>query len=188
MGRGVWPASPARVRGSARPVPPPASRTRTASGRAGYRQTAAGRGRGGESDPVALERGRLDAVIARLLFIEGMRRSEVSVLRWARDVRFVKGPVLRALRTRRAAASAAPDARVVPPSPQMRYHRPARVGNGSAAVRPWGQFNTPLATLHPFNGWADKFLAPARRCGGERRAALNEGRGANPRRHREKPA
>ena len=22
-----------------------------------------------------------------------------------------------------------------------------------------GQFNTPLATLHPFNGWADKFLA-----------------------------
>lgn len=21
-----------------------------------------------------------------------------------------------------------------------------------------GQFNTPLATLHPFNGWADKFL------------------------------
>ena len=22
-----------------------------------------------------------------------------------------------------------------------------------------GQFNTPLATLHPFNGWADRFLA-----------------------------
>ena len=41
------------------------------------------RGRGVESDPVALERGRLDAVIAGLLFMAGMRRSEVSALRWA---------------------------------------------------------------------------------------------------------
>ena len=32
---------------------------------------------------VALERGRLDAVIAGLLFMAGMRRSEVSALRWA---------------------------------------------------------------------------------------------------------
>ena len=35
-------------------------------------------GRGVESDQVALERGRLDAVIAGLLFMAGMRRSEVS--------------------------------------------------------------------------------------------------------------
>ena len=41
------------------------------------------RGRGVESDEVALERGRLDAVIAGLLFMAGMRRSEVSALRWA---------------------------------------------------------------------------------------------------------
>ena len=41
------------------------------------------RGRGGESDQVALERGRLVAVIAGLLFMAGMRRSEVSALRWA---------------------------------------------------------------------------------------------------------
>ena len=41
------------------------------------------RGRGVESDKVALERGRLDAVIAGLLFMAGMRRSEVSALRWA---------------------------------------------------------------------------------------------------------
>ncbi len=41
------------------------------------------RGRGGESEEVALERGRLDAVIAGLLFMAGMRRSEVSALRWA---------------------------------------------------------------------------------------------------------
>ena len=40
-------------------------------------------GRGVESDQVALERGRLDAVIAGLLFMAGMRRSEVSALRWA---------------------------------------------------------------------------------------------------------
>ena len=41
------------------------------------------RGRGRESDQVALERGRVDAVIAGLLFMAGMRRSEVSALRWA---------------------------------------------------------------------------------------------------------
>ena len=41
------------------------------------------RGRGVESDQVALERGRLDAVIAGLLFMAGMQRSEVSALRWA---------------------------------------------------------------------------------------------------------
>ena len=103
------------------------------------------RGRGVESDQVALERGRLDAVIAGLLFMAGMRRSEVSALRWAdvadaadgdgvlvtvrrsktnqegetTDVRFVKGGVARALRTLRAAASPAPEDRVVPLSPKM---------------------------------------------------------------------
>ena len=41
------------------------------------------RGRGFESEAVALERGRVDAVIAGLLFMAGMRRSEVSALRWA---------------------------------------------------------------------------------------------------------
>ena len=41
------------------------------------------RGRGRESEEVARERGRLDAVIAGLLFMGGMRRSEVSALRWA---------------------------------------------------------------------------------------------------------
>ena len=41
------------------------------------------RGRGIESGQVALERARLDAVVAGLLFLAGMRRSEVSALRWA---------------------------------------------------------------------------------------------------------
>ena len=85
------------------------------------------RGRGVESDQVALERGRLDAVIAGLLFMAGMRRGEVSALRWAdvadatdgdgilvtvprsktnqegevNDVRFVKDDVARTLRTLR---------------------------------------------------------------------------------------
>ena len=103
------------------------------------------RGRGVESDPVALERGRLDAVIAGLLFMAGMRRSEVSALHWAdvadaadgdgvlvtvrrsktnqegetTDVRFVKGGVARAIRTLRAAATPAPADRVVPLSPKM---------------------------------------------------------------------
>ena len=85
------------------------------------------------------------AEIAGLLFMAGMRRSEVSALRWAdvadaadgdgvlvtvrrsktnqegetRDVRFVKGGVARAIRTLRAAASPAPTDRVVPLSPKM---------------------------------------------------------------------
>ena len=103
------------------------------------------RGRGVESDQIALERGRLDAVIAGLLFMAGMRRSEVSALRWAdvvdatdgdgtlvtvrrsktnqegevNDVRFVKDGVVRALRTLRAATSPEPGDRVVPLSAQM---------------------------------------------------------------------
>ena len=40
-------------------------------------------GRSVESDEVALERGPLDAVIAGLLVMAGMRRSELSALRWA---------------------------------------------------------------------------------------------------------
>ena len=101
------------------------------------------RGRGVESGAVALERGRLDAVIAGLLFMAGMRRSEVSALRWtdvdaadgdgvlvtvrrsktsqdggAKDVRFVKGGVAGAIRTLRDATSPAPDDQVVPLSPQ----------------------------------------------------------------------
>ena len=103
------------------------------------------RGRGVESDPVARERGRLDAVIAGLLFMAGMRRSEVSALHWAdvadaadgdgvlvtvrrsktnqegetKDVRFVKGGVARAIRTLRAAANPGPADRVAPLSPKM---------------------------------------------------------------------
>ena len=103
------------------------------------------RGRGVESEEVALERGRLDAVIAGLLFMAGMRRSEVSALRWAdvvdstdgdgvlvtvrrsktnqegevNDVRFVKDGVARALRMLRAAMNPEPGDRVVPLSAQM---------------------------------------------------------------------
>ena len=103
------------------------------------------RGRGVESDPVAAARGRLDAVIAGLLFMAGMRRSEVAALRWAdvadagdadgilvtvrrsktnqagetNDVRFAKDGVARAIRTLRAATSPEPAGRVVPLSAQM---------------------------------------------------------------------
>ena len=103
------------------------------------------RGRGIETEEVAAERGRVDAVIAGLLFMAGMRRSEVSALRWAdivdttdgdgglvtvrrsktnqegevNDVRFVKDGVARALRTLRASTSPEPGDRVVPLSAQM---------------------------------------------------------------------
>ena len=103
------------------------------------------RGRGVESDQVAIERGRLDAVIAGLLFMAGMRRSEVSALRWGdvsdstdgdgilvtvrrsktnpegevNDVRYVKDGVARAIRTLRTATSPEPGDQVVPLSAQM---------------------------------------------------------------------
>ena len=156
----------AKLAGQADPAGP-----RTARVLAGYRRTAVGRGRGQappftaadlaavlatchrprrrgrgvESAPVAAARGRLDAVIAGLLFMAGLRRSEVSALRWAdvvdaidgegilvtvrrsktnqagavNDVRFVKAGVARALRTLRAVTTPAPADRVVPLSAQM---------------------------------------------------------------------
>ena len=90
-------------------------------------------------------RSRVDAVIVGLAFMAGMRRSEVSALRWAdvadaadgdglrvtvrrsktnqegdvNDVRFVKGGVARAIRTLREAMTPKLDDRVVPLSPQM---------------------------------------------------------------------
>ena len=143
------------------PGEPSPARERTARVLAGYRRTAAGRGRGQarpfvaadlaavlatchrprrrgrgvESGEVALKRGQLDAVIAGLLFMAGLRRSNVSALLWSdvaaaaagdgvlvtvrrsrtdpagetRDVRFGKGDVAGALRTLRAAASRGPE-------------------------------------------------------------------------------
>ena len=119
------------------------------------------RGRGVESDPVALARGRLDAVIAGLLFMAGMRRSEVSALHWAdvavaadgdgvlvtvrrgktnqegetKDVRFVKGGVARAIRTLRAAANPSPADRVAPLSPKMVGLRFAAAARAAAVER-----------------------------------------------------
>ena len=88
----------------------------------------------------AQRRGRLDAVIAGLLFMGGLRRSEVSALEWrdvadardgdgvlltvrtsktnqegdTADVRYLKNGAARAIRTLRAAhADAAPTDRVV---------------------------------------------------------------------------
>ena len=97
----------ARFRARLAGAPSPA-RERTARVLAGYRRTAGERGRGQarpfgaadlaaglaschrrrrrcrgvESDEVVLKRGCLDAVIAGLLFMAGLRRSEVSALRW----------------------------------------------------------------------------------------------------------
>ena len=103
------------------------------------------RGRGVESDQVAAARGRLDAVIAGLLFMGGLRRAEVAALRWAdvedagdadgilvtvrrsktnqvgetSDVRYLKNGPARAVRALRAAAAPPPEGRVVPLSPKM---------------------------------------------------------------------
>ena len=86
-------------------------------------------GRGVESTTTAQRRGRLDAVIAGLLFMGGLRRSEVAALRWAdvtdardgdgvlltvrtsktnqegdaADVRYLKNGAAKAIRTLRAA-------------------------------------------------------------------------------------
>ena len=94
---------------------------------------------------MAAARGQLDAVIAGLLFMGGLRRSEVSALRLAdvedagagdgilvtvrrsktnqegetSDVRYLKNGPARAVRALRAAAAPAPADRVVPLSPKM---------------------------------------------------------------------
>ena len=117
---------------------------------------------GVESGQVAIERGRLDAMIAGLLFfMAGMGRSKVSALGWpdaadgdgilvtvrhsktnleggTRDVRFVKDGVARALRTLRAAARR-PEDQLVPLSPQMvglQFAAAARAGRPRARLPP----------------------------------------------------
>ena len=118
-------------------------------------------GRGVESPTTAHRRGRLDAVIAGLLFMGGLRRSEVAALRWAdvtdatdgdgvlltvrtsktnqegdaADVRYLKNGAANAIRTLRAAA--APTDRVIGLSPvqiQRRFTAAARAAGIEARV------------------------------------------------------
>ena len=121
-------------------------------------------GRGVESPTTAHRRGRLDAVIAGLLFMGGLRRSEVAALRWAdvtdardgdgvlltvrtsktnqtgdaADVRYLKNGAANAIRTVRAARpDAAPTDRVVGLSPlqiQRRFTAAARAAGIEARV------------------------------------------------------
>ncbi len=118
-------------------------------------------GRGVESHTTAQRRGRLDAVIASLLFMGGLRRSEVSALEWrdvsdardgdgvlltvrtsktnqegdAADVRYLKNGAAKAIRTLRAAA--APTDRVIGLSPlqiQRRFTAAARAAGIEARL------------------------------------------------------
>ena len=121
-------------------------------------------GRGVESPTTAHRRGRLDAVIASLLFMGGLRRSEVAAVRWAdvtdardgdgvlltvrtsktnqegdaADVRYLKNGPAKAIRTLRAAdADAAPTDRVIGLSPlqiQRRFTAAARAAGIEARV------------------------------------------------------
>ena len=121
-------------------------------------------GRGVESHTTAQRRGRLDAVIAGLLFMGGLRRSEVAALRWAdvtdardgdgvlltvrtsktnhegdaADVRYLKNGGAHAIRTVRAdRPDAAPTDRVVGLSPlqiQRRFTAAARAAGIEARV------------------------------------------------------
>ena len=109
-------------------------------------------GRGVESHTTAQRRGRLDAVIAGLLFMGGLRRSEVAAVRWAdvtdardgdgvlltvrtsktnqegdaADVRYLKNGAAKAIRTLRAADADAPHrsgGRVVAATDSAPLHR-----------------------------------------------------------------
>ena len=121
-------------------------------------------GRGVESPTTAQRRGRLDAVIASLLFMGGLRRSEVSALEWrdvsdasdgdgvlltvrtsktnqegdAADVRYLKNGGAKAIRTVRAdRPDAAPTDRVVGLSPlqiQRRFTAAARAAGIEARL------------------------------------------------------
>ena len=119
-------------------------------------------GRGVEAPTTAHRRGRTDAVIASLLFMGGLRRSEVAAVRWAdvtdardgdgvlltvrtsktnhegdaADVRYLKNGAAHAIRTLRA-ADAAPTDRVVGLSPvqiQRRFTAAARAAGLAARV------------------------------------------------------
>ena len=119
-------------------------------------------GRGVESTTTAQRRGRLDAVIASLLFMGGLRRSEVSALEWrdvsdardgdgvlltvrtsktnqegdAADVRYLKNGAAKAIRTLRA-ADAAPMDQVIGLSPlqiQRRFTAAARAAGIEARL------------------------------------------------------
>ena len=119
-------------------------------------------GRGVESTTTAQRRGRMDAVIAGLLFMGGLRRSEVAALRWAdvtdatdgdgvlvtvrtsktnqegdaADVRYLKNGAAKAIRTLRA-ADAAPTDRVIGLSPlqiQRRFTAAARAAGHSCSL------------------------------------------------------
>ena len=121
-------------------------------------------GRGVESHTTAQRRGRLDAVIAGLLFMGGLRRSEVAALRWAdvtdasdgdgvlltvrtsktnqegdaADVRYLKNGGAKAIRTVRAdRPDAAPTDQVVGLSPlqiQRRFTAAARAAGIEARL------------------------------------------------------
>ena len=121
-------------------------------------------GRGVESPTTAHRRGRLDAVIASLLFMGGLRRSEVAAVRWAdvtdardgdgvlltvrtsktnqegdaADVRYLKNGAANAIRTVRAdRPDAAPTDRVIGLSPlqiQRRFTAAARAAGIEARV------------------------------------------------------
>ena len=101
--------------------------------------------RGWESAATAARRGRLDKVIAALLFMGGLRRSEAATLRWCditdagdskgvlvkvrrsktnqdgqtADVRYLKNGAAAAIRALRAAVQPADEDRVVPLSAKM---------------------------------------------------------------------
>ena len=130
-------------------------------------------GRGVESHTTAQRRGRLDAVIAGLLFMGGLRRSEVAALRWAdvtdasdsdgvlltvrtsktnqegdaADVRYLKNGAAKAIRTVRAdRPDAAPTDRVVGLSPlqiQRRFTAAARDVGTASPPNPSGWGRSP---------------------------------------------
>ena len=97
-------------------------------------------GRGVESHTTAQRRGRLDAVIASLLFMGGLRRSEVSALEW-RDVADARDGdgVLLTVRTSKTnqEGDAAPTDRVIGLSPlqiQRRFTAAARAAGIEARL------------------------------------------------------
>ena len=121
-------------------------------------------GRGLESNTTAERRGRVDAVIAGLLFMGGLRRAEVSALEWrdvadasdgdgvlitvrtsktnqegdSADVRYLKNGAAKAIRTLRAARpDAEPTDRVIGLSPlqiQRRFTAAARAAGIEARL------------------------------------------------------
>ena len=128
-------------------------------------------GRGVESPTTAHRRGRLDAVIASLLFMGGLRRSEVSALEWrdVSDARDGDGVLLTVRTSKTNQEGDAADVRYLKNGPRTRSAPFAPPADADAAPTDRVVGLSPLQIQR-------RFTAAARAAGIEARVTAHSGR------------